>query len=107
MWDNMTKHEMFNTTAEIRTGDKMVENNKERDLSQRFIVISRSRPELDFEECIRTYEFCVVPRSLIAPGGSLLLAYDNASVFYHLEKHNMCKLTETGQLEVLHLVTKQ
>ena len=51
-----------------------------------FIVISRSRPELDLKECIGTYEFGVVPRSLFASDGSLLLAYDKASVLHRLEK---------------------
>ena len=53
---------------------------------QRFVVISRSRPELDLKECIRTYEFGVIPRSLFASDGSLLLAYDKASILHHLEK---------------------
>ena len=75
-----------NAMAEIRIGDNVVKIKEERGLLQRFIVISRSRPELDLKECIGTYEFGVVPRSLFASDGSLLLAYDKASVLHHLEK---------------------
>ena len=57
----------------------VVKTKEERGLLQRCIVIYRSRPELDLEECIGTYQFGVVPRSL-------LLAYDKASVLHHLEK---------------------
>ena len=33
-----------------------------------------------------TYEFGVLPRSIFAFDGSLLLAYDKASILHHLEK---------------------
>ena len=59
---------------------------EERGLLQRCIVSSRSRTELDLRECIVTYDFGVVPRSLFAADGSLLLAYDKASLLHHLEK---------------------
>ncbi len=91
VWDKMTKKKLktfksANATTDIKIGDKMVKIKEERGLLQRFIVISRSRPELDLKECIGTYEFGVVPRSLFASDGSLLLAYDKASVLHHLEK---------------------
>ena len=75
-----------NAMAEIRIGDKLVKIKEEWGLLQHFIVISRSRPELDLKECIGTYEFGVVPRSLFASDGSLLLAYDKASILHLLEK---------------------
>ena len=59
---------------------------EERGLLQCFIVISRSRPELDLKECIGTYKLGVLPRSIFASDGSLLLAYDKASILHHLEK---------------------
>ena len=58
---------------------------EERGLLQILIVISRSRPQLDLKECIGTYEFCVVPRSLFASDGTVLLAYDKARILHHLE----------------------
>jgi len=91
VWDKITKKKLgtyktINASTEIKVGDSMVKIIEERGLLQRFIVISRSRPELDLKECIETYEFGVVPRSLFASDGSLLLAYDKASILHHLEK---------------------
>ena len=91
VWDKMSKKKLntfksANASAEIRIGDNLVKIKEERGLLQRFIVISRSRPELDLKECIGKYEFGVVPRSLFASDGSLLLAYDKASILHHLEK---------------------
>ena len=90
VWDKMTKTKLrtfksSNATAEIRSGDKLIKVKEERGLLQRFVVISRSRPELDLKECIGTYELGIVPRSLFASDGSLLLAYDKAKILHHLE----------------------
>ena len=52
---------------------------------KRPIVISRSRPQLDLKECIVTYEFGVVPRSLFASDGTVLLAYNKSKILHHLE----------------------
>ena len=59
VWDKMTKKKLgtfksANAMTEIRMGDKVVKIKEERGLLQRFIVISRSRPELNLEECIGT-----------------------------------------------------
>ena len=91
VWDKMSKKKLktfksANAMAEIRIGDKLVKIKEERGLLQRFIVISRSRPELDLKECIGAFEFGVVPLSLFASDGSLLLAYDKASILHRLEK---------------------
>jgi len=81
-------------TAEVRSGEKIVKVKEERGLLQRFIVICRSRPELNLKQCIETYEFGLVPRSLFAADGTLLLAYDKAKIVQHLER-----LTEINQKE--------
>jgi len=75
-----------NVSTEIRVGDKVVKIKEERGLLQRFILICRCRPERDLKECIGTYEFGVVPRSLFASDGSLLVAYDKNLILRHLEK---------------------
>ena len=74
-----------NATIEINAGGKLVKIKEERGLLQRLIVISRSRPQLDLKECIGTYEFGVVPRSLFASDGTVLLAYDKAKILHHIE----------------------
>ena len=82
-----------NATVEINAGGKLVKIKEERGLLQRLIVISRSRPQLDLKECIGTYEFGVVPRSLFALDGTVMLAYDKAKILHHLEL-----LVSNGQL---------
>ena len=79
VWDPMKKRKLntfrsSNVTTEVKINEKLVKIKEERGLLQRFIVISRSRPELDLKECIATYEFGIIPRSLFASDGSLLLA---------------------------------
>ena len=98
VWDKMTKKKLktfktSNATVEINAGGKLVKIKEERGLLQRLIVISRSRPQLDMKECIGTYEFGVVPRSLFASDGTVLLAYDKAKILHHLEL-----LVSNGQL---------
>ena len=92
VWNKMTKKQLktFKTsdaTIEINAayGRKLVQMKEEHGLLQRPIVISRSPPQLDLKECIGTYEFGVVPRSLFASDGTVLLAYDKAKILHHLE----------------------
>ena len=72
-------------TVEINVGGKLVKIKEERGLLQRLILIFRSRPQLDLKERIGTYEFGVVPRSLFASDGTVLLAYHKAKILHHLE----------------------
>ena len=51
----------------------------------RLIVFSRSRPQLDMKECIGSYEFGEITRSLFASDGTFVLAYDKAKILHHLE----------------------
>ena len=90
VWDKMTKAKLqtfksSNASAELRSGDKLMKVKEERGLLQRFVVISRRRPELDLKSCISSYELGVVPRSLFASNGSLLLACDKAKILHQLE----------------------
>lgn len=74
-----------NAMIEVNVGGKLVKIKEERGLLQRLIVISRSRLQLDLKECIGTYEFGIVPRSLFASDGTVLLAYDKAKILHNLE----------------------
>ena len=90
VWDKITKKKLktfrtANATIEINAGGKLVKIKEERGLLQRLIVISRSRSQLDLKKCIGMYEFGVVPRSLFASDGTVLLAYDKAKILHHLE----------------------
>ena len=81
-----------NAVSDMKAGDKLIKIKEERGLLQRFIVVARSRPDLDLIECIGKYEFGLIPRSLFALDGSLLLTYDQAKVLNHLEA-----LTKDGE----------
>ena len=96
VWDKMTKKKLgtfktANAITEFQKGDKVVKIKEERGMLQRFLVISRSRPKLNLKDCIGKYEFGVVPRSLFASDGSLLLAYDKAKILHHLENLDSSK----------------
>ena len=59
----------------MNAGRKLVKIKEERGLLERLIVISISRSQLDLKECIGTYEFGVVSRSLFASDGTVVLAF--------------------------------
>ena len=93
-----------NEENEARNIQKCKRNNRsksggqtkeERGLLQWFIVISRSRTDLGLKKCIGTFEFGLVPRTLFASDGSLLLAYDKATILHHLEKDATSQYMET------------
>ena len=90
VWVKLSKKKLqtfktSNSTIEINAayGGKLVKIKDERGMLQRPIVISRSRPQLDLKECIGTYAFGVVPRSLFASDGTVLLAYGKAKILHH------------------------
>ena len=80
---NIGTFKSANAVSDMKTGDKLIKIKEQ--LLQRFIVATRSRPDLDLKECIGKYKCCLIPRSLFALDGSLLLAYDKAKVLNHLE----------------------
>ena len=104
VWGKMTKKKLKtfkseSATTEFKSGGNLIKIKEERGLLQRFIVISRSRPDLDLKECIGTYEFGVVPRSLFAADGTLLLAYDKSSMINHLEKYQNAQVDVSEDLD--------
>ena len=89
-WDTIKKRKLgtfsqCNKALELKSGDKIIKLQEERGLLQRFIIAAGSRPELDLRECISTYEFGIIPRSLFSSDGSLLLSYDKAKIMHGLE----------------------
>ena len=82
---NIGTFKSANAVSDMKAGDKLIKIKEERGPLQRFIVATRSRPDLDLKECIGKYEFGLIPRSLFASDGSLPLAYDKAKVLNHLE----------------------
>ena len=73
-----------NATIELHSGDKVIKLKEERGLLQRFVIAARSRADLDLKECIGAYEFGLIPRSLFAADGSLLLPNDKSKNLHRL-----------------------
>ena len=89
-WDPMKKLslKLFRNSSKLvktKIGDKVIELHEERNLLARFLIIMRSRPEIDMKEAIGQYEFSAVPRSLFSADGEMILAYDKASILHALE----------------------
>ena len=90
-WDEMKKRKMgtfahCNAIVEVKNGDKVMKLKEERGLLQRFLIAARCRPQLDLKECIATYEFGIIPRSLFSTDGSLLLPTDKSKIMKGLEE---------------------
>ena len=60
--------------VKTKIGEKVTELCDERNLLVRFLIIMRSRPEIDMKVAIGQYEFSAVPRSLFSADGEVLLA---------------------------------
>ena len=54
----------------------------------RLLIAARSRPEIDIKSLFGAYEFSVVPRSMFASDGKMLLGNDKSSVMHEIEKMN-------------------
>ena len=101
VWDRLAKanlktYKSKNASKAILFVDKVVKVKEERGLLQRFIIAARSRPDLDLKECIGKYEFGIIPRSLFASDGSVLLAYDKSKVQHQLEAMGSLKTDEAN-----------
>jgi len=70
--------------SKTKVKEKIIQLREERDLLARFVIILKTRPEIDLKQAIGTYEFCAVPRLLCSPDG-LLLAYDKFKVMHAIE----------------------
>ena len=64
---------------------KIIELREERDLLVRFVIVLRTREDIDLRQTCGTYEFSAVSRSLCSPDG-LLLAYDKFKVMHAIEE---------------------
>ena len=77
-WKSMTKKIKVPCTGET------VKMQKDRNLLARMMVICKSQPEIDVKEAVGTYEFRVVPRSIIAADKTML--YCPGTLRHILEK---------------------
>ena len=71
----------------VQVGDKVIKLREEREVLGRFLIIQTSSPLLvpKLEETIGKFEMAMVPRSLCAGDGTLLLTADKANLMKALE----------------------
>ena len=74
--------------TKVNVGNKVIKLREGRKLMGRCLIIGQARPELmpKLEDTIGIYEMSVVPRSIFAPDGSLLLIHDKASLMHVIEE---------------------
>jgi len=72
----------------VRVGDKVIKLREDRQLLARFLVIQQSRPELvpKLPTTTGDYEMSVIPRSLFANDGSLLIPTDKSSITHAVDR---------------------
>ena len=92
VWDTMKKEKIktFSTWMDktpVRVGDKVIKLREERQLLACFLVIQQSQPEFlpRLASTIGNYEMAVMPRSMFAGDGSLLIPNDKASIIHAVE----------------------
>ena len=93
IWDKMKKLKLktfsnWMVKTRVSVGDKVIKLREERQLLARFLVIQQSRPELvpKLEATVGGYEMAVVPRSMFAVDGSLLLCTEKACLMHVIEE---------------------
>ena len=57
---------------EVKTWDKIVELKKDRKLSSRMVLVSKSRPNINLREPVSKYELTVALRLMFAADGTML-----------------------------------
>ena len=74
----------------VRVRDKVIKLREERQLLARFLVIHQPRPELvpKIPATIGDYEVSVIPRSLFATDGSLLIPTDESCIMNAVENRD-------------------
>ena len=102
IWDTLKKRKLvtFNSTnkeAKIKLKDRIVTLKEQTSLMTRLLIAARSRPEIDIKSLFGAYEFSVVPRSMFASDGKMLLGNDKSSVMHEIEK--MIERSEESERE--------
>jgi len=80
MWKSARK------SVKHKLDDQVVELKDDRSLFARMLIVARSRPEINLQECIGQHEFTSLPRALFTVSGELLPCTDKSSLMAILEK---------------------
>ena len=91
LWSPMKKRKLqtwktMGKKVTVSSAGQIVELQEDRNLFARMMVICKSRPEIDIQEAVGTYEFTVVPRSMFATDGEMLHCPAKSALMSILEK---------------------
>ena len=66
----------------VKVGDKEINLREDREFMGKCLIIAQTRPELitKMEDLIGNYEMAIIPRSIFAPDGAMLLTVDKSSL---------------------------
>ncbi|CAH1154560.1 unnamed protein product [Phaedon cochleariae] len=69
LWAPMTKANLYlcskaNKVVSTKVSDSVIQLKADRSLFTRLLIVSRSRPDIDLQQCLSDYEFSAVPRSM-------------------------------------------
>ena len=90
-WEKQSKRKLptfasFNKVVKVKIRDKMISLKEQSSLMTRLLITARKRPEVDLEKIIGTYEFSVVPRSILDNDGSLMIDTTKSVAMHQIEK---------------------
>ena len=91
LWERMPKVKLERWSSatkcsRVKVINKTVELKENRSLFARMAIVAQSRPEINIEEAIGTYEFSCISRALFASDGSLLPCVGKSKLMQVLEK---------------------
>ena len=83
IWDSITKSKLptFGSnvkTVTVKIKDQLVQVKEEHKLISRFLIVCRTRHDIDLQSYLGDYEFSVAPRSLFTPDGQLYKSTNNS-----------------------------
>ena len=81
IWDPITKSKL--PTVKIK--DQLVQVKEEHKLISRFLIVCRTRHDIDLPSYLGDYEFSVVPRPLFTPDGQLYKSTDKSVILNEIE----------------------
>ena len=90
IWDPITKSKLptFGSngkTVTVKIKDQLVQVKEEHKLISRFLIVCRTRHDIDLPSYLGDYEFSVVPRSLFTPDGQLYKSTDKSVILHEIE----------------------
>ena len=82
LWDTIKKGKIGTFVSNkkiaiVTVNQQIIAIKEERKLMNRLLVASSTRPDIDLQFCLGTYQFSVSPPSLFSPDGSLHSAKDS------------------------------